>query len=253
MRVATWNVNSIGARLPRLLPWLTENAPDVVALQETKCADSAFPYAELRDLGYQAVHRGDGRWNGVAILSRVGIEETHDELAGHPEARLVSARCGSLRVYSLYVPNGRALDDPHYAYKLAWLDALARQVDEREDPARPLVLMGDLNVALFDEDVWDRSQFEGATHVTEPERDALRRLLAWGLTDVQARPGKGNRAFTYWDYRAGMMHKNLGMRIDYVFATASVMAGLRDAHVDREARKGKGASDHAPLVVDLQL
>ena len=253
MRIVTWNVNSIGARLPRLLPWLAENEPDVVALQETKCADGAFPYADLRALGYDAVHSGDGRWNGVALLSRIGIESSEHELAGHPEPRLVSALCGPLRAYSLYVPNGRALGDPHYDYKLAWFDALARQLADREDPAQPLVVMGDLNVALHDEDVWDRSLFEGSTHVTEPERAGVRRLLDWGLTDVQARPGKGERAFTYWDYRAGMMHKNLGMRIDYVLASAPVTAGIRDAYVDREARKGKGASDHAPVVVDVDL
>jgi exodeoxyribonuclease-3 len=253
VRIATWNVNSIGARLPRLLPWLEEVGPDVVALQETKCTDAAFPYADLAGLGYEAAHSGDGRWNGVAILSRIGLDKPHRELAGHPEPRLVSAQCGPLHVYSLYVPNGRALGDPHYDYKLAWFDTLAEQLVERHDPAQPLVLMGDLNVALHDEDVWDRSAFDGATHVTEPERDRVRRLLDWGLTDVQARPGKGDRAFTYWDYRAGMMHKNLGMRIDYVLASPPVAAGITDAYVDREARKGKGPSDHAPIVVDVDL
>jgi len=252
LRIATWNVNSIGARLPRVLPWLEEVAPDVVALQETKCADSAFPYADLRALGYEAAHSGDGRWNGVAILSRVGLSETQHVLAGHPETRLVAAQCGPLHVHSLYVPNGRALGDPHYDYKLAWFASLAEQL-EGFDPATPMVLMGDLNVALHDEDVWDRSVFVNSTHVTEPERDAVRRLLTWGLTDVQARPGKGDRAFTYWDYRAGMMHKNLGMRIDYVLASAPAAAAVTDAYVDREARKGKGASDHAPVVVDLSL
>lgn len=253
MRIATWNVNSIGARLPRLLPWLEQAAPDVVALQETKCADAAFPHADLAALGYRAAHAGDGRWNGVAVLSRVGLEAVDAELPGHPEPRFLSARCGPLTVQSLYVPNGRAIDDPHYAYKLDWFAALAERLAERHDPAEPLVLMGDLNVALHDEDVWDRAAFVGSTHVTEPERDGVRRLLAWGLTDLPARPGKGDRPFTYWDYRAGMMHKNLGMRIDYVLASAPVAAAVTDAWVDREARKGKGASDHAPVVVDLDL
>jgi len=249
VRIATWNVNSVGARLPRLLPWLEEVQPDVVALQETKTA--TFPVNDVAALGYEVAHSGDGRWNGVAILSRVGLAEPHHELLGHPEPRLVSAQCGPLHVHSLYVPNGRALGDPHYDYKLAWFDALAMQLADEHDPSEPLVLMGDLNVALHDEDVWDRSVFNGSTHVTEPERAAVRRLLDWGLVDVQARPGKGDRAFTYWDYRAGMMHKNLGMRIDYVLASTSVR--VTDAWVDREARKGKGASDHAPVVVDVDL
>ena len=251
MRVATWNVNSIGARLPRLLPWLEEVSPDVVALQETKTA--SFPVADVGALGYEVAHSGDGRWNGVAVLSRIGLSDAHHDLLGHPEPRLVSAQCGPLHVHSLYVPNGRSLGDPHYDYKLAWFDTLAQQLATSHDPTQPLVLMGDLNVALHDEDVWDRSVFNGSTHVTEPERAAVRRLLDWGLVDVQARPGKGDRAFTYWDYRAGMMHKNLGMRIDYVLASAPVAAAITDAYVDREARKGKGPSDHAPIVVDVDL
>jgi len=250
VRIATWNVNSIAARLPRLLPWLEESAPDVVALQETKCADSAFPYADLAALGYDAAHAGDGRWNGVAVLSRIGLDDVDLVHEGHPEPRLASARCGPLHVTSVYVPNGRALDDPHYAYKLDWFAALRRRLD-RYDPTRPVAVLGDFNVALTDRDVWDRAAFAGSTHVTEAERDAVRALLTWGLVDVRARPGKGDVPFTYWDYRAGMMHKNLGMRIDYVLATPSVL--VRDAYVDREARKGKGPSDHAPVVVDVDI
>jgi exodeoxyribonuclease-3 len=252
VRLATWNVNSVGARLPRLLPWLEQVAPDVVALQETKCADTAFPYDELKALGYDAAHAGDGRWNGVALLSRVGLEDVSLELAGHPEPRLVSAQCGPLHVTSVYVPNGRTLDDPHYAYKLAWLASLRERLTAY-DPARPLVVMGDYNVALTDEDVWDIDKFVGSTHVSEPERQAVRLLQDWGLRDVRPRPGKGAVPFTFWDYRAGMMHKDLGMRIDYVLATAPVADAVTDAWVDREARKGKGASDHAPVVVDLAL
>jgi exodeoxyribonuclease-3 len=250
VRIATWNVNSVGARLPRLLPWLEEQAPDVVALQETKCADDAFPHAELRALGYEAAHAGDGRWNGVAVLSRVGLADVQLELEGHPEPRLAAAQCGPLHVTSVYVPNGRALGDPHYDYKLAWFRSLRARLDTA-DPATPRVVMGDLNVALHDRDVWDVSAFAGSTHVTPAERAAVQELLDWGLVDVPARPGKGDVPFTYWDYRAGMMHKNLGMRIDYVLATPSVP--VRDAWVDREARKGKGASDHAPVVVDVDL
>jgi len=250
VRIATWNVNSIAARLPRLLPWLEESAPDVAALQETKCADSAFPYAELAALGYEAAHAGDGRWNGVAVLSRIGLADVDLVHQGHPETRLAGAQCGPIHVTSVYVPNGRALDDPHYAYKLAWLAVLRQRLDQF-DPGRPLVLMGDFNVALTDRDVWDPAAFADSTHVTEPERDAIGALLDWGLVDVQARPGKGEVPYTYWDYRAGMMHKNLGMRIDYVLATPSVV--VRDAYVDREARKGKGPSDHAPVVVDVDV
>ncbi len=253
MRIATWNVNSIGARLPRLLEWLESCAPDVVALQETKCDNAAFPYLPLQALGYEAAHCGDGRWNGVAILSRIGIDDVHGELTGHPEPRLISARCGPLHVTSVYVPNGRAIDDPHYAYKLEWFATLREQLAARHDPSQPLVVMGDYNVALTDDDVWDISVFRTSTHVTEPERAAVRALLEWGLRDVVPRPGKGDHPFTYWDYRAGMMHKNLGMRIDYVLATPPVAEKVQDAYVDREARKGKGASDHAPVVVDVDL
>ncbi len=246
MRIVTWNVNSVGARLPRLLPWLEENAPDVVALQETKTA--TFPVADVQALGYEVAHAGDGRWNGVAVLSRVGLEDVELVHDGHPEPRLASAQCGPLHVTSVYVPNGRSLDDPHYTYKLAWLKDLRARLD-RFDPAQPLVLMGDFNVALTDRDVWDPSLFVGSTHVTPAERSAVQELLDWGLVDVEARPGKGDVPYTYWDYRAGMMHKNLGMRIDYVLATRAVT--VTDAWVDREARKGKGASDHAPLVADV--
>jgi len=250
MRIVTWNVNSIGARLPRMLPWLEEHAPDVVALQETKCADDAFPYLPLQALGYEVAHAGDGRWNGVAVLSRVGLSDVDVVLEGHPEPRLASAQCGPLHVTSVYVPNGRALGDPHYDYKLAWFRSLRERLD-RFDPAQPLVVMGDMNVALHDRDVWDIGAFRDSTHVTPAERDAVRALLDWGLVDVEARPGKGDVPFTYWDYRAGMMHKNLGMRIDYVLATRAVP--VTGGHVDREARKGKGASDHAPLVADVDL
>jgi exodeoxyribonuclease-3 len=250
VRIATWNVNSVGARLPRLLEWLEQCSPDVVALQETKCADAAFPYMPLQALGYEAAHAGDGRWNGVAVLSRVGLSDISLSLEGHPEPRLASARCGPLHVTSVYVPNGRSLDDPHYAYKLAWLASLRDRLSALSAEA-PLVVMGDYNVALTDDDVWDISRFDGSTHVTAPERAAVRSLLDWGLVDVVPRPGKNDRPFTYWDYRAGMFHKDLGMRIDYVLATRSVP--VRDAYVDREARKGKGPSDHAPVVVDVDL
>jgi len=250
VRLATWNVNSLAARLPRVLPWLEEVAPDVVALQETKCADSAFPYHDLAALGYEAAHNGDGRWNGSAVLSRVGLEDVQLAFDGQPpfvngdalippavEARAVGATCGGLRFWSLYVPNGRSVDDPHYAYKLEWL---ARLRDALSTEPQPLVVTGDFNVAPHDADVWDRSVFDGSTHVTQPEREA-----------ITARALKGDHPYTYWDYRAGSFHKGMGMRIDLVLASPTLT--VSDAYVDREARKGKGPSDHAPVVVDLQL
>ena len=250
MRIATWNVNSIGARLPRLLDWLVTREPDAVALQETKAADGGFPYAELEDLGYQALHVGDGRWNGVAVLSRVGLTPVATELPGHPEPRYVSARCGPLTITSVYVPNGRALGDPHYDYKLDWLATLRTTLPETSTPTRQ-VIMGDFNVAPTDADVWDIGAFADSTHVTEPERAAVRALTDTGLVDLPARPGKGDHPFTYWDYRAGMFHQDKGMRIDLVLASPDLR--VDDAYVDREARKGKLPSDHAPVVVDLAV
>jgi exodeoxyribonuclease-3 len=248
VRLATWNVNSVTARLPRLLPWLEEVAPDVLAVQETKTA--TFPAAEVAALGYEVAHAGDGRWNGVAVLSRIGLEQVELSLEGHPEPRLASAQCGPVHVTSVYVPNGRAVDDPHYAYKLDWFASLRERLD-RFDPAAPLVVMGDFNVARTDADVYDPAAYVGSTHVTPAERAAMDALVDWGLVDVVPRPGKGPHPFTYWDYRAGMFHKDLGMRIDYVLATPAVV--VRDAWVDREARKGTGPSDHAPVVVDVEL
>lgn len=248
--IATWNVNSVGARLPRLLGWLEQRSPDVVALQETKCADDAFPHPELNALGYEAMHVGDGRWNGVAILSRIGLDPVSPQLAAYPEPRYATARCAGLTVTSVYVPNGRSLDDPHYAYKLEWLDALRSSLDGH-DPAEPRVIMGDFNVAPHDEDVWDMASFQGSTHVTEAERTRVQSLVDWGLTDVKARPGKGDRAFSYWDYRAGMFHKDLGMRIDLILASRAVHPV--DAYVDREARKGKLPSDHAPILLEADI
>lgn len=264
MRIATWNVNSVGARLPRLLPWLAETSPDVVCLQETKTA--SFPVDEVGELGYSVAHNGDGRWNGVAILSRVGLDDVllaFPEQPGYAntdegallqpdpvvEARAVGATCGGLRVWSLYVPNGRELGHPHFDYKLAWLRAL-RTALAPEVAAGPFVVAGDFNIAPSDDDVWDPSLFRSSTHVTPAERQALADLQALGLRDVMPTISKG-RPFTYFDYRAGMFHKGNGMRIDLVLANAGVT--VRDAWIDREARKGTGPSDHAPVVVDLDL
>lgn len=256
MRVATWNVNSVRQRLPRLLPWLEERRPDVVCLQETKLADAAF--GELLDdalaaRGYEAAAHGEGRWNGVAILSRVGLQDVREGLEDcpgfpHQEARAVSATCAGVRVHSVYVPNGREPDSDHYRYKLQWLSALTAAV--RGGPADVLVC-GDMNIARADLDVFDPAAYEGHTHVTAPERAALEELTASGLHDVVRERWPAERVFTYWDYRAGMFHKDLGMRIDLVLASDPVAARVRAAWVDRQARKGTGPSDHAPVIVDL--
>jgi exodeoxyribonuclease III len=273
VRIATWNVNSVGARLPRLVEWLSLARPDVLCLQETKCAGDAFPAKDAEDMGYEVVANGDGRWNGVAILSRVGLTDVSHGFPGQPpyapppdeddpalvgkppavEARAIGATCGGVRVWSLYVPNGRSLDSPHYAYKLEWLAALREAMATEVDGHEKFVVMGDFNIAPADVDVWDPAVFVGSTHVTEPERAAYRALIDLGLVDVEARALKGDHPFTYWDYRAGSFHKGMGMRIDLVLASKAVATAAPDAYVDREARKGKGPSDHAPVVVDLSI
>ncbi|MEU8818519.1 exodeoxyribonuclease III [Actinoplanes sp. NPDC048796] len=255
MRFATWNVNSVKARLPRLLEWLDTTKPDVLCLQETKVADGAFPSDEVAELGYATAAYGQGRWNGVAILSRAGLEDVRRGFPGEPgypepEARAIGALCDGIRFVSVYVPNGRTPDDPHYEYKLRWLAAL-REALIPDVAAGPVVVTGDYNVAPTDADVWDPAVFAGSTHVTPAERAALAAIREIGLQDVVARPLKGDHPFTYWDYRAGMFHQNKGMRIDLVYATPAIAGRVTDAVVDREARKGKGPSDHAPIVVDL--
>jgi exodeoxyribonuclease-3 len=257
MRIVTWNVNSLKQRVPRLLPWLDERKPDVVCLQETKIADDAFADLmgdELSSRGYEVAVHGQGAWNGVAILSRVGLDDVVSGIEGapgfpDPEARAVSATCDGVRVVCVYVPNGRTPDSDHYRYKLAWLESLTKMVDAGP---RPVVVLGDMNIAPADEDVFDPDAYAGETHVTAPEREALAKLQAVGLRDVvRERWRDTERVFTYWDYRAGMFHQDLGMRIDLVLAGGSVAERVRAAWVDRQARKGSGPSDHAPVIVDL--
>ncbi|PZS18881.1 MAG: exodeoxyribonuclease III [Pseudonocardiales bacterium] len=256
VRVATWNVNSVRQRTPRLLPWLDERQPDVLCLQETKLADDAFLDllgAEFDRRGYAVAYHGEAQWNGVAILSRVGLDEVVPGLAGAPgfpgpEARAVAATCGAVRVHSVYVPNGRVPDSDHYVYKLAWLAALREAV--AAGPSDVLVC-GDMNIAPTDADVFDPQAYVGQTHVTEPERAALAQLQNLGLRDVVRERWPAERVFTYWDYRAGMFHQDLGMRIDLVLANVAVADRVRAAWVDRHARKGAGPSDHAPVIVDL--
>jgi exodeoxyribonuclease-3 len=256
MRIATWNVNSAKQRLPRLLSWLDERSPDVVCLQETKLTDEALHDLfgnELADRGYELAAHGEASWNGVAILSRVGLEEVVPGLAGapgfpHPEARALAATCAGIRVYSVYVPNGREPGSDHYEYKLVWLAALREAVAAGPEAT---VVCGDVNIASADEDVFDPAAYAGETHVTAPERAALAELQALGLRDVVRDRWPGERVFSYWDYRAGMFHRDLGMRIDLILAAAPVATRVRAAWIDRKARKGKGPSDHAPVIADL--
>ncbi|WP_443667764.1 exodeoxyribonuclease III [Kibdelosporangium philippinense] len=256
MRVATWNVNSVRQRVPRLLPWLDQRQPDVVCLQETKLADEAFTALlgeDLSERGYEVALNGEVQWNGVAILSKVGLEDVTVGLPGapgfpHTEARAVSATCDGVRVHSVYVPNGRTPDSDHYKYKLEWLAALRDVV--KTGPAA-VVVCGDMNIAPTDADVFDPAAYIGHTHVTPPERAALAELQALGLHDVMRDKWPDNRVFTYWDYRAGMFHQDLGMRIDLVLASSPVAQRVQASWVDRQARKGTGPSDHAPVIVDL--
>jgi exodeoxyribonuclease III len=256
MRIVTWNVNSVKQRLPRLLPWLDERRPDVLCVQETKLTDAAFATlleTELADRGYEFAHLGQAQWNGVAIISRVGLDDVVHGLAGapgfpDPEARAVAATCGGVRVHCLYVPNGREPDSDHYRYKLEWLAALREVVAAGPEDA---IVCGDMNIAPADADVFDPQAYVGQTHVTAPERQALADLQALGLHDVVRDRWPTERVFSYWDYRAGMFHKDLGMRIDLVLASTPVSERVRAAWIDRHARKGTGPSDHAPVIVDL--
>ena len=266
MRIATWNVNSLKARLDKLTWWLERARPDVLLLQETKLTDADVPEDAFRSRGYQLAHHGEGRWNGVAIASRLPLEEvvtnfgdplrparTDDAGDDEPlaEARMIAARTGGVRVVCLYAPNGRVVDSPFYFAKLQWFDRLSRWL-QTCSAAEPLVLGGDLNVAPTDLDVWDPRRCHGGTHVSPPERAAFDRLLGFGLVDVyRARHPEPGR-YTWWDYRAGMFHKNYGMRIDHLLVTAPLAKRTIHAEIDREARKGKPIpSDHAPVILDL--
>lgn len=273
MRIATWNVNSLKARVEAVERWLARAEPDVLLVQETKLTDADAPVMSFGMLGYELVHHGEGRWNGVAILSRVGatdvvanfgdgpvrdssagaaVSAAEDDFDPLREARMVSAVCGGVRVVSLYAPNGREVGSPFYTGKLAWFARLRRWLDETQSPEAPIVLGGDYNVAPADEDVWSPQLTHGGTHVSDAERDALASLRAWGLRDVyrDLRPEPGR--FSWWDYRAGCFHRNEGMRIDLLYASQPAAARVVWAEIDREARKGPPTpSDHTPVVIDL--
>jgi exodeoxyribonuclease-3 len=277
VRIATWNVNSLKARQEAVENWLERAAPDILLIQETKLTDADAPVMAFAMAGYQLIHHGEGRWNGVAIAAREGMAvadivtnfgdgpvrdsgpggagaeaTSEDDFNPFDEARMVAATIDGLRVVSLYAPNGRIVDSPFYAGKLAWFERLARWVRDTATPGDSLVLGGDLNVAPTDADVWDAAAVHGGTHVSEPERAAFRALLDLGLTDAYRARHQERGRFSWWDYRAGMFHKNFGMRIDHLLVSAPVADRIVDAEIDRAARKGPPVpSDHAPLLVDL--
>ncbi|MFM9377029.1 exodeoxyribonuclease III [Gordonia sp. VNK21] len=261
MRLATWNVNSVRARSEQIVSWMTRHAIDVLAVQETKCADDQFPVMSFLAEGYDVAMAGQGGYNGVAIISRVGLDEVHIGFDGQPapapgrplEARAISATCGGIRVWSLYVPNGRALDDPHYRYKLDWLEALAgvTGLELGHDPAAQIVLAGDWNVAPTDADVWDPEYFAGRTHTSPAEREAFAEFTRAGFIDSAGPFAPGPDVYTFWDYTAGRFGRNQGMRIDFALCSPALDDRVFDAFIDRQARAQQGASDHAPLVLDI--
>lgn len=265
LRLATWNVNSIRTRVGRVTDWLARAEVDVLAMQETKCTDAQFPTLPFVELGYEVVHTGVNQWNGVAIASRVGLADVQVGFPDQPawakgdaepvtEARALAATCGGVRVWSLYVPNGRTLDDPHYVYKLDWLAALRANAERwaAEEPSAPIALVGDWNVAPFDDDVWSMEFFDGATHVSAPERRAFHAFADAGFTDVVRPFTPGPGVYTYWDYTQLRFPKRQGMRIDFILGSPALAERVAHAEIVREERKGKSPSDHAPVLVELR-
>ena len=275
MRVATWNVNSLKARQEAVERWLERAAPDILLIQETKLTDGDAPVMAFAMVGYELLHHGEGRWNGVGIVTRQGLQVddvitnfgdgpvrdsgpgsgkdfSDEDFNPFDEARMVSARVDGLRVASIYGPNGRVVGSPFYAGKLAWYERLLRWLAETRNTSDPLVVGGDFNIAPTDADVWDARAVHGGTHVSEPERQAFRTLLDWGLVDAYRRRQQADGRFSWWDYRAGNFHKNLGMRIDHLLVTEPVARRVVAAEIDRQARKGPPIpSDHAPVTIDL--
>lgn len=255
MLIATWNVNSLKARLPRVTHWLEEVRPDVLCMQETKLAQDKFPVGDMAELGYESAHFGQGQWNGVAIVSRVGLADVMTNFAAgvepDTEARIVSATCSGIRISSVYVPNGRELDHDHYKYKLSWMSRLRRHLDATVTPASDVVVGGDFNIAPDDRDVYDITKFEGATHVSDPEREALADVCGFGMEDTFRRFHDDAGLFSWWDYRGGSFHKGHGMRIDLLLATRSVAERSTWTTIDRNARKGESPSDHAPVLLKV--
>jgi exodeoxyribonuclease-3 len=265
MRLATWNINSIRVRADRAVAWLERTGTDVLALQETKCADAQFPYSVFEAAGYEVAHVGTGQWNGVAIVSRVGLDDVTKHFAGQPsfgdpdpavEARALGATCGGVQVWSLYVPHGRHPDDAHYQYKLHFLDQLSEAAEARIDPLlgdpdAQIALVGDWNVIPYDTDVWDVTEFEGKTHVTPGERAAFFAFGDIGYTEVTRKFIPQEHQYTHLDYQQLAFPKNKGLRIDFAWTSPALTPRVTGALIDREERKGKGASDHVPVVLDL--
>ncbi len=255
MRIATWNVNSLKARLPRVEEWLADVQPDVLCMQETKLSDDAWPALTFAAMGYESAHHGQGQWNGVAILSKVGLDNVvvnfDDGAEPDAEARVLTATCGGVCVTSVYVPNGRALEHEHYRYKLDWLARLRLHVAKGCTADQPVVVAGDFNVAPDDRDVYDPAKFVGSTHTSAPEREAIDELCSWGLTDAFRHFYDDDRVFSWWDYRAGDFHQGRGLRIDLILASKPVMDRARWCIIDRNARKGQSPSDHAPVILDI--
>jgi exodeoxyribonuclease III len=261
MRIATWNVNSVRSRIERVERFLQRQDIDVLALQETKARDDQWPVMGLQGMGYEVASYGHNQWNGVAVVSRVGIEDVERGFPGMPEygeplgaeARAIGVTCGGVRVWSLYVPNGRKVGDPHLDYKLAWLQALRDAAAGwlTEDPQREVALAGDWNIAPRDEDVFDITQFAKSTHVTPPERAAFQAVVDAGYADLVRPLHPGPEVYTYWDYYRQRFERNRGMRIDFVLGSPTLAARVTGAEIDREERAGTGASDHAPVIVEL--
>lgn len=255
MRIATWNVNSLKARLPRVEEWLADVQPDVLCMQETKLADDAFPALTFSSMGYESAHYGQGQWNGVAILSKVGLSDVVCNFADggspDPDARIITAMCGGVRVSSVYVPNGRSLDHEHYQYKLGWMAQLRRHVEALNEPSDNVVVAGDFNIAPTDIDVYDPKKFVDTTHTSPAERALLAELCDWGMVDVFRQHHPEPKLYSWWDYRAGDFHMGRGLRIDLVLCSQSVADRATYSVVDRNARKGTSPSDHAPVIVDV--
>lgn len=261
MRLATWNVNSVRTRVDRVIAFLERSGTDVLAMQETKCKDEQFPREAFEAAGYEVVTSGFSQWNGVAIASRVGITDVEHAFAGQPgwgedpvtEARALGASCGGVRVWSLYIPNGREVGDPHFDYKLRWLEALRQEAGRwiEEDPALPVALVGDWNVAPLDTDVWDIGLFAGRTHVTPAEREAFAAFAAAGYTEVSREHVPAEHTYTYWDYQQLRFPRNEGMRIDFTWASPALAVRVTGATIERNERKGKAPSDHVPVVLDV--
>jgi exodeoxyribonuclease-3 len=254
VRIATWNVNSLKVRLPRIEQWLEDMQPDILCMQETKVSDAAFPSLTFMSMGYESAHHGQGQWNGVAILSKVGLDEVTLNFAEgehDTDARIITALCGGVRIVSVYVPNGRSLDDDHYQYKLRWLAQLRRHVAAISSPDEPLIVAGDFNICPADIDVYDPAKFVGATHTSAPERAALEELVDWGMVDLFRTQHTEGKLYSWWDYRAGDFHQGRGLRIDLLMGTRPVAERCTWSVIDRNARKGQLPSDHAPVIVEL--